>query len=443
MFARRSLQRFLIDLEGKLSFEARQKLVHELNRQDASALGYEWELALLFALSRVGQVTYEAESQRGTRRPDIAFVEGQDGPIRFVADVATISDAGLEAENPVMRFSQSLHRLKRKCRLPGVLNYDIKGDSAGRNDRDRKMQLKLPRIADLDRFLETHVGPEFRRIAEEKLATATITVNQPEVEFSVTYAEGQRYSGGHYPSYTAAYSPTRNPVYTTLKAKARQLKQSGATDPFGIFLCDGGCTLLAKTGRQPQQVSVDEVIAEFFRQNSSVSFVVILVFQPTRAEAFTGIVKELKITGRIYSNPRSSNAPPADKLLSLINQGLAALPQPTATPRDALYWIARLEANEGRTIGTITHGGGLMSQTIKISARKIQEVLAGKITSQELFSEYERPGERFQNPFERALRLGQTMDAISLTKIPDGDDDLLEVRFSVPDPAISKLKVNS
>src|SRR5258708_7879464 len=169
MFARRSLQRLLNDLEDKLSFAARQKLVHELNRQDASALGYEWELALLFALSRVGQVTYEGESQGGTRRPDIAFVEGQDGPIRFVADVATISDAGLEADNPVMRFSQSLHRLKRKCGLPGVLNYDIKGDSAGRNDRDRKMHLKLPRIADLDRFLEIHVGPEFRRIAEEKL----------------------------------------------------------------------------------------------------------------------------------------------------------------------------------------------------------------------------------------------------------------------------------
>ena len=440
MFARRSLQRLLNDLESILSFEAHQKLVRELNRQDASALGYEWELALLFALSHVGQVTYEAESHAGTSRPDITFVESQDGPIRFVADVATISDTGLEAENPVMRFSQSLHRLKRKCGLPGVLNYDIKGESAGRNNRDRKMRLKLPRVTELDQFLERHVGPEFRRIAEEKRAMATIAVSEPGIEFSVTYAEGQRYGSGHYPSYTAAYSPTRNPVYTALKAKAQQLKKSGATDAFGIFLCDGGCALLSKTGRQPQQISVDEVIAEFFRQISSVSFVVILVFPPTRAEPFTGIVKELKITGRIYTNPRSSNALPAETLLSLINRGLATLPQPTATPRDALYWIARSEANEGRTIGTITHGGGLMSQTIKMSARKIQELLAGRMSPQELLSEYERPGAPFQNPFERALRQGLTMEAISLTKTPDGDDDLLEIRFGVADPAISKLK---
>ena len=96
MFARRSLQRLLNDLESVLSFEARQKVARDLNRQDASALGFEWELALLFALSHVGQVTYEAESHAGTSRPDITFVEGQDGPIRFVADVATISDTGLE-----------------------------------------------------------------------------------------------------------------------------------------------------------------------------------------------------------------------------------------------------------------------------------------------------------------------------------------------------------
>jgi hypothetical protein len=34
------------------------------------------------------------------------------------------------------------------------------------------------------------------------------------------------------------------------------------------------------------------------------------------------------------------------------------------------------------------------------------------------------------------------MEAISLTKAPDGDDDLLEIKFGVADPAISKLKVN-
>jgi hypothetical protein len=189
-------------------------------------------------------------------------------------------------------------------------------------------------------------------------------------------------------------------------------------------------------------VSVDAVVAEFFRQNSSIGFVVVLVFPPTRVNTFTGVTKELKITGRIYANARSSNVPAVEGLLALINRGLAELPQPVDTPRDALYWLGRLEANEGRTMNTLTQGGGMMSQTIAISARKIQELLAGRMTPQELFSEYERPGSSFQNPFERALQQGLLMDAINLTKAPDGDDDLLEIKFGFPDPAISELEVS-
>jgi hypothetical protein len=67
---------------------------------------------------------------------------------------------------------------------------------------------------------------------------------------------------------------------------------------------------------------------------------------------------------------------------------------------------------------------------------------SSRVRPQELLSEYERPGAPFQNPFERALHQGLTMEAISLTKTADGDDDLLEIRFGIADPAISKLKVN-
>lgn len=79
--------------------------------------------------------------------------------------------------------------------------------------------------------------------------------------------------------------------------------------------------------------------------------------------------------------------------------------------------------------------------SVKMSARKVQELLAGKITAQELFAEYVRPGERLDNPFERALNLGLTIDAVKITKEPDKDDDAIYVAFSFPDPAISKLKV--
>jgi hypothetical protein len=66
-----------------------------------------------------------------------------------------------------------------------------------------------------------------------------------------------------------------------------------------------------------------------------------------------------------------------------------------------------------------------------------------RVTAQELFAEYSRPGEPIDNPFGRALNRGLTIDFVGLTKVPNCDDDLIEIRFSGPDPAISKLKVES
>jgi len=437
MFARRSLQRLLDELKGKVSLEGRTKLAFEMDRQDASALGYEWELVLIYALSRVGSVDYEASFSGGTRRPDISFVSANRAA-RFVADVTTISDAGLDEQNPARIFSRSLHKLKRKSGLKGSLQHRIEAETQGPNYRNRKVRLKLPRISEMDWFLEQHVAPQFQRISDEKLATATFLISEPGIEFTITYNEKDCYSSSSHPSYTAAQSLKRNPVYAALKSKRDQLKKSGAADPLGIFLCDGGCTLLSRPGRQQMQFGLDEVIAEFFRQHTSIAFVVVLVFPPARVHPFEGVVKERRITGQIYSNPRAAVPVVAEAILALINQGFATLPAPTATPMEALNWIDRSAPYEGQSIGIITHGATM----VKMSARKIQEVLAGRMTAQELFAEYTRPGGARDNPFERALKAGLTMVATQITQVPDCDDDLIEIAFGLPDPAIRKFKVD-
>jgi hypothetical protein len=338
-----------------------------------------------------------------------------------------------------MRFAQSLYRLKQKYNLPGATSYDIKGEAIGPSFLDRKMRLKLPRLAEMGQVLERHVAAEFRRIRQERLKTASITVNEPGIEFTVGYDANLRYGSGHYPSFTAAYSLTRNPVYTALKAKVRQLKKSGAADPFGIFICDGGCALLNSSRSYTEVVDIDQVIGEFFRQNSSASFVAILMFPPTRAEVFVGPVEEVRITGRVYANPTDAKPFDADALLGILNRGLAHLPPPAATPRVALNWIQNAGPHEGKPIGTIAYGVGLMSASVRISARKVQELLAGKITVDQLFSEYKHPDPEIGNPFLNALKRGLTMEAVTLTRAPDADDDLLEVKFGLPDPAIRRL----
>jgi hypothetical protein len=334
MFSRRNLQRMLDALAVHLPVEPRRKLARELDVRNTSALGFEWETALLFALSHVGQIEYEASTVDGPR-PDIGFREVGGGSICFTADVATVSDSGLEADNPAMRFSFALSRLRKKYKLPGVLNFDIKGEATGRTYRDRKMRLKLPPQAGLDPFLNATLGPELKRIQREKPDHATMAVNKPGIEFTVSYHANQCFSSGHYPSFTTTYSLTRNRVYTTLKDKAQQLKKFGGAHPFGIFLCDGDCSLLKSTQTAAVAFGLRNVIEEFFRQYSSISFVAILKFPPTQHHIFTGLIKELRITGELYSNPRTAKPLEPDQLLALINRGLAHLPTPAATPHDA------------------------------------------------------------------------------------------------------------
>jgi hypothetical protein len=440
MFSRRSLQKMLDHLAAHLPLSAREKLVHELNRPSTSALGFEWETVLLFALSHVGVIQYEAPSRSGAR-PDITFVEAAKSSLCFIADIATVSDHGLQAENPVTRFSQELNRLQRKYNLSGSTHYKIEGEALGRHFRDRKMQLKLPKGSEIGKFLKKNVEPMFQRIQMDKLPSATIEIKEPGVELTVRYDENQRYAGGQYPSFTAAYSLTRNPVYTSLKAKAQQFRKSGAEYPFGIFLCDGDCALLKNTRNYLEALSIDQVIGEFFRQNTSVSFVVIAVFPPTSAEIFKGIVKGLRLKCRVYVHPQAKIPIDLSALFNLLNSGLAHLPRPTATPSDALYWIANGDANEGEPIHELVQGSGLMTQSLKVSSRKIQELLAGKMTPGQFCAEYARPGSPHENPFLSALKRGLTIESVNITRLPDVDDDLMEFHFGPPDPAIRKLVV--
>ncbi len=422
-------------LAAHLPAEERMKLAHELNRQSTSALGFEWETMLLFAFCHVGKVEYEATSTGGSK-PDITFVEEAQNPISFAADIATVSDEGLEEDNPAVDLSLALIGLRQKYGLPGSTHCKINGEATGKRFGDRKMRLKLPPRHKIGELLKKHVAPEFKRAQDEKLSTVNVTINEPGVEVLIRYDANQRYGSLSYSSFAETYSLTRNPVYSKLKAKTKQLKKSGLTHPFGIFLCDGDCTLLKKTQRAVG-ISIADVIHEFFRQTTSVSFVGILTFPPPEPGPFRGVVKKFHITLRLYMNPRAKKPLDEKALRNAINRAFTHLPAPIATANDALHWIKTAEANEGMPIHNLIYGGS----AVKVSARKIQEVLAGRMTPRQFFENYAHPNSPFENPFARALKQGFTIQSVTLTKLPDADDDLLEFHFG-PDAAIRKFESN-
>jgi hypothetical protein len=291
--------------------------------------------------------------------------------------------------------------------------------------------------------LNTRIKPELQRLKREKLSKGTIDIDEDGVKLTLSYDANQRYSSGSFPSYTTAYSTRRNPVYTALKKKVGQLKKSGSHDPFGIFLCDGGCGLLANTQRYVTAFHLDHVVAEFFRHTTSISFVAALLFPIRTSNPPFGPPNPHRFTGSVYVNPQAARPITQGPLLDLINSGLRHVPAPVTDPAGAQHWIERGEANTGRKFSEITLGGNIMSRHIKVSARTVLELLAGKMTVEEFMRDFERPNDdhKFTNPFMTALKCGLTIEDVKVTKVPNADDDWLEISFGQPDPAVGKLKV--
>ena len=258
----------------------------------------------------------------------------------------------------------ALIRLKQKYKLPGSINYTIKGETIGPRFDDRKPRLKLPRRSEIDKLLKRHVEPQLRRIKQQGLARAIIPIQEPGVELTVAYDTNQRYGSASYLSYTTTYSLRHNTVYSRLDDKLAQLKKSGRTEPFGVFLCDGGCALL-KNPKSAASVSIDEVVREFFGKNSSISFVAVLLGPSEQPTAFVGIAKALRMTGRVYVNPRGKRPINKEALLTLINRSMERWPAPVATVHDALYALKNGEKNRGKSIHQISYGSTLMSQTFQ------------------------------------------------------------------------------
>lgn len=79
---------------------------------------------------------------------------------------------------------------------------------------------------------------------------------------------------------------------------------------------------------------------------------------------------------------------------------------------------------------------------VKISARLVQELLAGDVST-ERFVEFHRWGQEpgdMSNPFARALRRGELISAIDVINCGDEDDNQLEFRFGPPDLAVSPFR---
>lgn len=441
IFSRRVLQYMINENAKILSKDQLDKHIRNLNKADEKSLGYEWEVALLYAFSQIGMVIHEP-NLGGTSKIDLQFITNHKPSESLIADITTVSDKGYEVENPQEDLINEFLRIIRKHKLRSVhFSIEIEGEHVG-PFRNGKMKLKLPLKAKLQNIFDEKFHSFLKTISQKPYDIHAFVKKTNSIDISINYDPKQNDGfNWSYPSYTTAYSLKKNPVYNALKDKASQLKKTNYDGSISIILCDGGCRLLKDIGHKMLNYDLRDIIQHFLSKNSSISFV--LTFVVERA------VNQFKPMGDPYIKirmfPNISVFENVDKnLLACINNVGKMLPKPVT---DAMNATNRLKGDK-RNEGLSFYGGWEMANsTIRISSRALHDLLAGRVDQKTFLEDHQLIPTQTRptaiNYFEFNLREGRMIEEIRVEKSKVKDDDWLVIKFGNPDSAISPFKLPS
>ena len=437
IFSRRRLQAMLDDLTPLVENRKLGDLKARLeNKRASQAVPAEFELGVLWALSTIGKLEVEPEWY-GDRSPD-AYTEGLFEGRPCIVEITAISDARLSQEDDMRRISARLCEVANKFRKGyGKHLYFQFGEASGYTQygysRRRLVDKKFnPTEATID-LLQNWLRQEGER--------EPLLIQQGMTRVAVTWREIPQHSLFNFFSTmpAEAYSLEENPLYEALTEKARQLVNPDFTGLRCIVVGDAGSRMLRD--QEPVIRSHGTVIArqvvEYFLNEAEKEVDVVLLLSPFRDNhKFPPEPIRWRVSG--FSRPG----------LELSDSGVKRFASLLPPARFEGYQARTLQQQaafkhnaHGWHVGTmITSGRPIM--TIKISARALLDLLAGRITVerfQDATGLKDKPGA--PNIFKHRLEQG---DIISDIKIEPGgvdeDDDWLVIELK-EDPSAGLLKV--
>ena len=188
IFSRRDLQRSINRLANVLEPVDLRKIVAALNRQDRERLPKMWEMVVLDALSQVAPLRHEVELPSG-RKPDfeLSVVRSSGELLLIVGDIATVSDAGLDEQNPIDVLFREGPRIARRVGLePNHLGYTVDGDRSGRHG-DARIKLQLPPKGKLLEVLNGPVKEWMKSVKAQGVKTASYEYDEEGFKFIIKY----------------------------------------------------------------------------------------------------------------------------------------------------------------------------------------------------------------------------------------------------------------
>lgn len=431
------MQARINDLAKTLSPTQLTAIINRLNATDATRLHVMWELVILHGLSQAGHLKHEQALPNG-RCPDIRWtINEQDGDaLTIIGDITTISDDGLDAQNPLKYISEEIFRFATKFGLrPGNFWIDVRGETTGPRHRS-KMRLMLPEKSEMSSFIKTELEPWFYSIREAPTIKSRFDRAENNTNLKIIYDPNWENGGGTHTSYTVATSKSINPLFSALKGKVKQL--NGAPDDALriIIACDGGCDLIrsGNRGKSHYTFSAREVAEDFLRQNSSIDAVLLATIDeqhhPFGSPPKYQISYEL-ICAPLLARSRRATNESIESLTAALHVALPNLPRPL---RPA-YHSASLLKTPG--VGYDRLGRySMQGNKITISSRGLLRLLAGEISTEEFIRAHgwDEPTNH-ANPFASNLKNGFMISNLDVTGDMDSDDDKITITIDKFDVA--------
>jgi hypothetical protein len=440
IFIRRDIQAAVNSLSVSLSRQQIESLVDRLNGPILESLAAEWEVIVLSALCKSGRITHEKD-HGGKTKPDVLFQDDENVNLEFLTDIRAVSDKYLHQENPYDEFCNAIRGyLQQKGHSSAGIYVNVEHSEDGEN-RKRKIRLTLPAKDKIDTFVALELDEFLSEIAHNPNNSIEFNYDKNNIRFSIRYdANENQFTGGGHISYTVPYS-NNNPLKNALRKKGEQLIKSGYKGIKGIIICDGGCDALKEKPHFNSAYGCQEIVEEYLKTHNYILWVLVLRIKQTH-NSFPPETKTF-INPTLYWNP-TIDKPICSDTVAALSRMVNHLPMPETTPINAIHW---LNSPKGKGGSSFFGGYSMSGNKIKISARALTELLAGRIDSQKFIDAHTdqinslRPKDCIFPFFENQITRGNILQNAYIEKSNHKDDDWIVFEYDGPDPAIGPFRV--
>ncbi|WP_428408430.1 hypothetical protein [Hyphococcus sp.] len=418
IFSKRSTEDGLLRVGRVLTEENYKNIIGKLIKGGNAAIATEWEIALLDAFDRFGELRYEQALDDGAC-PDILFTDSWADAPDFIADIKTVFQDGLEAARTEDLFFQEV------IRIAEAVGIDLKGLSFRVEEwvEGEDVRPAIPSRGEMPLFFNEKVRPWLRHYKAEggRSWSRQFWDRRQGVNFHIAYDASQESFPYHFPRPKTKKRYQDHVVWRALSAARNQVKNS-RTLIKGVMLTDGGCSYLRAEPHGWKNWN-SELFTRFLKRYEDIQF--LAVFSTRRRDRplifnRSDFPKNWdEVTAKVFALDETFQ----ERMQAFFDKVCSEMPsvvlQPSAAERNSRpswFWSARMDH-----IGDVLRGwsrDGWEEQ--RISAKALRGFLLGELPREALFDR------NSGDPFAALSREGKRLEHVHLVKCPDQDDDIVK-----------------